>query len=188
MTPVWGFRAICPVNDPLARSDTGMSDEAYCQVLEDELATIALAKTLCQVVEPGDLIALSGDLGAGKSTLARAFIREALGDPEAEVPSPTFTLVQEYDHPQGYALFHADLYRLSAGDDIEDLGLEDEQDGAVMLVEWPDRLPVGWHNNVLDVALELRAPGSGQRLLTLRFNAEAWKAKLQPTGLLGARA
>lgn len=165
-----------------------MNDEVYRQILEDEMATTSLAKALSRVAEPGDLIALSGDLGAGKSTLARAFIREALGDPEAEVPSPTFTLVQEYDHPDGYALFHADLYRLSAGDDIEDLGLEDEQDNAVMLIEWPDRLPMGWHNNVLGVALELRAPGSGERLLTLRFANEAWRAKLQSIGLLGARA
>lgn len=165
-----------------------MSVAEFRMVLADEAATKSVAEALSRVAEPGDLIALSGDLGAGKSTLARSFIRAALGEPEADVPSPTFTLVQEYDHPSGYPIFHADLYRLTPGEGVEDLGLEDEQPYAVLLIEWPDRLPEGWHENVLEIRLELQAAGSGARLMIVRYSNDKWRQKLSDAGLLGVEA
>ncbi|MBO6506316.1 MAG: tRNA (adenosine(37)-N6)-threonylcarbamoyltransferase complex ATPase subunit type 1 TsaE [Kordiimonadaceae bacterium] len=160
----------------------------FREILVDEAATCRIAESLSRIARPGDFIALSGDLGAGKSTFARAFIRAALDDSEAEVPSPTFTLVQEYDHPDGYPLFHADLYRLTPGDDMEDLGLDDEQPNAVMLIEWPDRLPDGWHNNVLHIKLELQAAGSGERLMLVHSSNHSWLNKLSDSGIIGAEA
>lgn len=107
-------------------------------VLPDEVATGRLAMDLAAMLRPGDLVALDGDLGAGKTTLARALIRELAGDPELEVPSPTFTLMQTYDLPR-HRVVHADLYRLSDASELDELGWQEQTDGAVTLVEWPER-------------------------------------------------
>ena len=77
--------------------------------LPNEAATVALARFVADEVKPGDLITLSGDLGAGKTTFARSLIRTLAGDPWLEVPSPTFTLMQTYETPSG-AIVHADFY------------------------------------------------------------------------------
>jgi len=106
--------------------------------LPDEAATAALAARLAPRLRPGDIVLLSGDLGAGKSFLARALIRAATGEPELEVPSPTFTLVQMYDLPAG-PLWHFDLYRLGAPEEVLELGWDEARQG-ICLVEWPDRL------------------------------------------------
>ena len=92
--------------------------------LPDEAATILLAHRIAGFTGAGDLITLSGDLGAGKTTLARAFIRELVSDPELEVPSPTFTLVQSYDTPRG-PVHHFDLWRLSGPDALPELGWDE---------------------------------------------------------------
>ncbi|TSJ60911.1 tRNA (adenosine(37)-N6)-threonylcarbamoyltransferase complex ATPase subunit type 1 TsaE [Starkeya sp. 3C] len=107
-------------------------------VLPDESATGRLAMDLAATLRPGDLVTLGGDLGAGKTTLARALIREMAGDPELEVPSPTFTLMQTYDLPR-HRVVHADLYRLADASELDELGWQDQTDGAVTLVEWPER-------------------------------------------------
>ncbi len=99
--------------------------------------TQALAARLAAAVQPGDTLALSGDLGSGKTAFARAFIQALLG-PEAEVPSPTFTLVQTYDAP-GFPVWHFDLYRLKTPGDVYELGFEEALAG-VSLIEWPDRI------------------------------------------------
>jgi tRNA threonylcarbamoyladenosine biosynthesis protein TsaE len=106
--------------------------------LPDEAATAALAARLAPRLRPGDIVLLSGDLGAGKSFFARALIRAATGEPELEVPSPTFTLVQSYDLPAG-ELWHFDLYRLGAPEEVLELGWDEARQG-ICLVEWPDRL------------------------------------------------
>lgn len=106
--------------------------------LPDEAATTALGCRLAGLVEPGDLLLLQGDLGAGKTFLARALLR-ALADADIEVPSPTFSLAVPY-HLNGLAVLHTDLYRLSDPAETEELGLEDALDDGVVLVEWPDRL------------------------------------------------
>ncbi|BAT61730.1 tRNA threonylcarbamoyladenosine biosynthesis protein TsaE [Variibacter gotjawalensis] len=107
-------------------------------VLADEDATRRLAADLSPAIGPGDLVALSGDLGAGKTAFARALIRHLAGEESIEVPSPTFTLVQTYDLPQ-FPLVHLDLYRLGHEDELLELGIDELFAGAVTLVEWPDR-------------------------------------------------
>ncbi|MBP1805129.1 tRNA (adenosine(37)-N6)-threonylcarbamoyltransferase complex ATPase subunit type 1 TsaE [Rubellimicrobium aerolatum] len=114
--------------------------------LPTEADTARLAARLAPRLGPGDTILLSGPLGAGKSAFARALIRARLDDPAAEVPSPTFTLVQTYGEG-GDSLWHADLYRLSHPDEVAELGLLAAMEEAICLIEWPDRLgpftPVG---------------------------------------------
>ena len=98
-----------------------------------------LASHCAAQAAPGDTFLLAGDIGSGKSTFARAFIRARLASPHEDVPSPTFTVVQTYDHPSG-DIWHCDLYRLSAPSEVIELGLEDAFSDAICLVEWPDRL------------------------------------------------
>ena len=105
--------------------------------LPDEAATAALAVRLAVLARPGDVIALQGELGAGKTRFARAFIA-ARGGVEA-VPSPTFTLVQTYELPGG-TVWHFDLYRLRAAEEVWELGIEDAFRDGISLIEWPERL------------------------------------------------
>lgn len=106
--------------------------------LPDETATRSFAERLARLARPGDVIALRGNLGMGKTTLARAFIR-ALTSPGEEVPSPTFTLVQTYETPDAL-LWHFDLYRLEQPEDAYELDIDDAFAEGVSLIEWPDRL------------------------------------------------
>ena len=106
--------------------------------LADERATLALGARLAGEAARGDVFALEGALGAGKTTLARGFIR-ALTDADEEVPSPTFTLVQTYDSAKG-PLWHFDLYRLEDAEEAWELGIEDAFAEGISLVEWPERL------------------------------------------------
>lgn len=105
--------------------------------LPDEAASASFAARLAEVAAAGDIIALKGDLGAGKTSFARAFIR-ARGSAEA-IPSPTFTLVQVYDLAPA-AIWHFDLYRLNSPDEAWELGIEDAFGEAISLIEWPERL------------------------------------------------
>lgn len=120
-------------------------------LLPDLGATEALAARLAALAGPGDAILLSGPLGAGKSALARAFLRALAGDPGLEVPSPTFTLVQSYATPKGEA-HHYDLYRLASSQGLEELGWDEARQG-IVLVEWPDRLGALAPEGALRVAL-----------------------------------
>src|SRR5690606_10732392 len=104
--------------------------------LPDPGATANLARLLAAAVRPGDLIALAGDLGAGKSTFARAFVharQDMTGTPREEVPSPTFTLVQTYEIPGG-AVWHFDLYRLSQPEEAGELGLDEALTDGIVLI------------------------------------------------------
>ena len=107
--------------------------------LADEQATAALGAHLAARARPGDVLLLHGPLGAGKSTLARAFIRALVGDLTLTVPSPTFTLVQAYETPTGAEIWHFDLWRLDGPDGLAELGW-DEAEQKIVLVEWPERL------------------------------------------------
>ncbi len=107
--------------------------------LPTEAETAALGPRLAQALRPGDLVLLRGGLGAGKTALARAIIRAVLKDEALEVPSPSFALVQPYAGPAG-PILHADLYRLGAERDFDELGLFDDPN-AIVLVEWPERVP-----------------------------------------------
>ncbi|HSV28766.1 MAG TPA: tRNA (adenosine(37)-N6)-threonylcarbamoyltransferase complex ATPase subunit type 1 TsaE [Candidatus Omnitrophota bacterium] len=119
--------------------------------LSDEAATRSLGERLAGLARAGDVVALHGDLGTGKSTLARAFVR-ALTDPDEEVPSPTFTLVQTYETAIG-EVWHFDLYRLEKADDAYELGIEDAFTDGICLIEWPDRLGRLMPRDRLDLAL-----------------------------------
>lgn len=127
--------------------------------LPDEQATRRLAVDLATALDPGDVVMLSGDLGAGKTTLARAMIRHLANDDSLDVPSPTFTLVQSYDLPR-FTLMHADFYRLSGPDELTELGLDDIPADAAVLIEWPDRAPDLAPPDRLEVDLRL-APDVG---------------------------
>jgi tRNA threonylcarbamoyladenosine biosynthesis protein TsaE len=107
-------------------------------LLPELAATRRLGARLAALTGPGDLILLEGPLGAGKTTLARAFLRAAAGDPALEVPSPSFTLVQTYETPLG-PIHHYDLWRLDGPADLEELGWHQAR-ADIVLVEWPDRL------------------------------------------------
>lgn len=134
------------------------------RLLANDAATAALGAELAAELRPGDLVILEGDLGAGKTALARAIIRHLAGDPALEVPSPTFALVQPYDTPKGPVL-HADLYRLGDPREVEELGLLDNP-SAIVLVEWPERSPEIVAAASLVVALAI-PPGGDGRLVSV---------------------
>lgn len=140
--------------------------------LPDPTATRALAQRLAPLARRGDLLALRGELGAGKTEFARAFI-QARGAAE-EVPSPTFTLVQTYEPASG-AIWHFDLYRLSGPDEVEELGWEEARDDGIVLVEWPDRLG---HRLPADrLEIELRQEGeTGRRAMLAGYGS--WRPRL----------
>ena len=128
--------------------------------LDDDAATAALGARLAAGLQPGDLVLLSGGLGAGKSALARAMIRTLTGEPELDVPSPSFALVQPYE-AGGRPLLHADLYRLREAREMDELGLFDRAD-AIVLVEWPERAPELGARATLTVTLSIPADGRGR--------------------------
>ncbi len=127
---------------------------SYALELPNEQATRRLAMDVAAMLRPGDFITLSGDLGAGKTTFARALIRKLADDERLEVPSPTFTLVQGYSLPR-FQVVHADLYRVSEPGELTELGLEEAAEGAVTLIEWPDRAAGRLPPDRLDVAITL---------------------------------
>jgi tRNA threonylcarbamoyl adenosine modification protein YjeE len=133
---------------------TTSGGSSQATVLPNEEAMQRLVEDIAIALEPGDLVTLSGDLGAGKTTFARALIRSLAGDPTIEVPSPTFTLLQAYDLPR-FPVVHADLYRVSGTSELAELGFEDLPAGAVTLLEWPDRAAGFLPPNRLDIAFTL---------------------------------
>lgn len=139
--------------------------------LPDEAATSALGAQLGAVARAGDVIALEGDLGAGKTTLARGLIRSQLG-PETEAPSPTFTLVQTYPGPS-FPIWHFDLYRLENPGEVRELGLEEAVDG-LALIEWPERLGRYLPSTRLEVRLSLEGSGRIARLVDF----DDWSSRL----------
>jgi tRNA threonylcarbamoyladenosine biosynthesis protein TsaE len=111
----------------------------YSFSLPDEAATERLGTALAKRLRPRDVVALQGGLGVGKTTLARAILRAAAGDPSLVVPSPTFTLVEVYDTSRG-TFWHFDLYRLEESDQVFELGWEEARADGIALVEWAERL------------------------------------------------
>jgi N-acetylmuramate 1-kinase len=135
----------------------------FSLALPNETATAQLMADLALLIGPGDVIALSGDLGAGKTAAARAMIRYLAGDDTIEVPSPTFTLAQTYDLPP-FPLVHADLYRVNDPSELEEIGLSPLPEGVVALIEWPERAPAALPADRIEIALSHRpALGSAAR-------------------------
>jgi len=134
----------------------------FTVALANETATAHLMTDLALLVGPGDVITLSGDLGAGKTAAARAMIRYLANDAALEVPSPTFTLAQSYDLP--FPLLHADLYRINDSSELEEIGLSPLPEGTLALIEWPERAPDAMPEDRIDIALSHRpALGSTAR-------------------------
>ena len=131
-------------------------------ILADEAATQRLGEAIARVLEPGDVVCLSGPLGAGKSTLARALIR-ALTTPDEEAPSPTFTLVQFYEGPR-LKVAHFDLYRLTDPNEAYELGLDEALDEGAALIEWPQRLEGRLPPDRLDIEIALGHEAEGRRV------------------------
>lgn len=129
--------------------------------LPDEAATEQFGATLAARLKTGDVVGLKGDLGVGKTTLARAIVRAACGDPAMIVPSPTFTLVEVYETPRG-TFWHFDLYRLEAPEQVFELGWEEALAEGIAIVEWPERLGPLLPKH-LSVTLEI--DGNGRRAL-----------------------
>jgi tRNA threonylcarbamoyladenosine biosynthesis protein TsaE len=127
-------------------------------------ATEALAATVAALARAGDAILLAGELGAGKTVFARAFLRATSGDPALEVPSPTFTLVQSYATRIG-VVHHFDLWRLDGPGGLAELGWEEACDGIVLL-EWPDRLGPLRPSDALTVALQSTGTDSRRAVLS----------------------
>lgn len=139
--------------------------------LADETATAALGARIGAAARAGDVVALSGDLGAGKTTLARGLIRSLAG-PATEAPSPTFTLVQAYAAP-AFAIWHFDLYRLNDPREARELGLEEAEDG-LAVIEWPERL-----GRYLPLArLEVRLSFAGQGRIARLVDFADWSARI----------
>tara|TARA_R110002094_G_scaffold190829_5_gene165436 strand:- start:1630 stop:2103 length:474 start_codon:yes stop_codon:yes gene_type:complete len=146
-------------------------------VLSDPDQTARRAADLAARLQSGDVVLLSGDVGAGKTHFARALIQSLMAYPE-DVPSPTFTLVQTYDTQAG-EIWHADLYRLTSIQEIEELGLTDAFDTAICLVEWPDRLG----SLIPDDALEIELISGSEpetRLAQVRWTDTKWNNKVEP--------
>lgn len=136
--------------------------------LPDPNATEALARVIAPLLRAGDVLLLSGPIGAGKTHFARALIRARLGR-EEEVPSPTYTLVQTYAD-EGGEIWHADLYRLGDPGEIAELGLEDAFAEAICLVEWPERMPAPPAD-----ALSLRFAVAGEGRTVSISGPERWR-------------
>ncbi len=128
-------------------------------VLSSEAATRELARDIAFAIRPGDVIAVGGELGTGKSAFARAVIRTLAADEALEVPSPTFTLMQVYDLPR-FPVVHADLYRVNTLAELSEIGWEEASVDAAVLVEWPERAGPLLQSERLEIHLEL-APDLG---------------------------
>jgi tRNA threonylcarbamoyladenosine biosynthesis protein TsaE len=134
---------------------------AFSMSLATETATEQLGATLAQRLRRGDIVGLYGELGSGKTTLARAILRAAAGNPELIVPSPTFTLVEIYDTPRG-SYWHFDLYRLETPEQVYELGWEEALAEGIVLIEWPQRLGALLPKHL---SVELEVEGDGRRAL-----------------------
>lgn len=142
--------------------------------------TDAIGRTLAAAVAPGDVVALHGPLGAGKSHLARAIVRARMHDPAAEVPSPSYTLVNIYQAAGG-EIWHADLYRIDP-DELGEIGLEDAPSDAILLVEWAERWP-GLPRRRIDIVLAFSADCG--RSVTVTPKGNGWEDALRALEALG---
>lgn len=131
--------------------------------LPDLEAMEALGARIAAKLQPGDVVALTGGLGTGKTTLSRAILA-ALGY-EAEVPSPTFTIIETYDPPSvRLPLVHADFYRLERPEEVEEIGLDDYREGAALLAEWPDHAG-GFADEAGCLSITLEISGNGRKAI-----------------------
>ena len=146
-----------------------------------EQSVRACASALAGLARTGDVIALSGDLGAGKTVFAKAFVR-ALTNEDEDVPSPTFTLVQIYDGRRGnedLTIWHFDLYRLKSAEEIYETGFEEALSDGVSLIEWPERAGNLLPRDRLTVHLEAPAGRPDKRNITITANGTDWIQRME---------
>ena len=144
----------------------------HSEPLPDLAATQALAARLAPLLRAGDVIALRGGLGAGKTTFARALISALVGR-ETDVPSPTYTLVQTYE-AGGMPIYHFDLYRLDDPDEVLELGWDETVDG-ICLIEWPDKAGPHLPKWRLDLTI---SHTENSRIAHLEPQGEDWQTRL----------
>ncbi len=147
--------------------------------LPDETATAGLAVKLASAARVGDVLALGGELGTGKTVFARAFIQARAKAPE-EVPSPTFTLLQTYDLDGGM-VYHFDLYRLNAPEEALELGVEEAFAHGIALIEWPERLGPLLPEGRLGVTFAYAQTADSRRAAL--SPAGSWPGRLREAGL-----
>ena len=146
------------------------------ELLPDLAAMDAFGRRIAAQLRPGDVVALSGGLGAGKTTLARSIIA-ALGH-EGEVPSPTFTIIETYDHLR-LPLVHADFYRLKDPSEVEEIGLDDYREGAALIAEWPDHAGGFAHEPAcLEIALEALGEIGGEGRRAVVKAGKDWQGRM----------
>ena len=159
-----------------------MKDPLRVVETAEESATARLGARLAPGLSAGDVVALRGGLGSGKTVLARALIRARMGDPALVVPSPSFNLVQIYEPPAGPPIWHVDLYRLERASELDELGLEDAFLDAVTLIEWAEKAAPLLPADALHVLIE--TAGAGRRRL-LFYGGPAWRTRLDALEGLG---
>lgn len=148
-------------------------------VFEDlkQKAVERLARTLASLCHQGDILALKGEVGAGKSTFARAFVRTLAGRSTLEVPSPTYTLAQRYSSQKSRPpIWHIDLYRLEEQSELRELGIEDAIAEGIILVEWPDRIDEQFPKSALTIIFS-QGKSDNKRTITIKGD-RSWGARL----------
>ena len=144
--------------------------------LKDEKSTQDFGARLGDVLVPGDAVCLTGNLGAGKSTLARGMIKSLAGADEA--PSPTFTFVETYE-TERFLLWHFDFYRLERPDDVWELGYEEALEDGVLVIEWPERIGDLAPPDALEIRLEIE--GKGRKAIVSA--SDSWRSRLSKAGI-----
>lgn len=144
--------------------------------LTDLAATSALGHRLAAVLAAGDVVFLKGDLGAGKTTLARQIIADLCGIEDA--PSPTYTLVQVYETANDIPLWHVDLYRIEAPGELDELGFDDAFDDAITLIEWPERLGNARPADRLEISIAMAGAGVDTVRNARITGFGSWEARL----------
>lgn len=142
-----------------------------------EIETAACAARLAPLLRAGDVLCMRGTLGMGKSVFCRALIRTLCNLPDLTVPSPTYTLVQAYD-ASGVPVYHFDLYRLEAPDEVYELGWEEALYDGISLIEWPERLENIVPSERLDIVLSQDGPVPDARLITMEPHGKGWEERL----------
>ena len=137
--------------------------------IKNEKQTLSIAQKIAAQISAPCFIALSGDLGAGKSVLARAIIQNISNNPSQDVPSPTFTLVQQYETERGL-IWHFDLYRLDQDIDVHELGWDDALFDGICLVEWPERAGHLLPEDRIDI--NLKVINANERIMTITAQGE----------------
>jgi len=161
-----------PVNETLDDATRPL----YSLTLTDEAATQQVARRLGNVLSAGDVVCLWGDLGAGKSTFARALIQSRQKH-AGEAPSPTFTLVQTYE-TEREDIYHYDLYRLQSEDEVLELGIDEAFSEGISLIEWPDRLGGYMPWDRLDILLAHQEDDASSRVIEIHATHHRWSEKL----------